>query len=74
MDNETKDVWVNEINTIPGSLAFYLWEATGLKYRDMLDEVINLGLKRCREEASVTYSFDTNVLSGIKLGGSKGKL
>ena len=74
MDNETKDVWVNEINTIPGSLAFYLWEATGLKYRDMLDEVINLGLKRSREEASVTYSFDTNVLSGIKLGGSKGKL
>lgn len=74
MDDETKEVWVNEINTIPGSLAFYLWEATGLKYKDMLDEVINLALKRSREEASVTYSFDTNVLSGIKLGGSKGKL
>ena len=74
MDDETKQVWVNEINTIPGSLAFYLWEATGLKYKDMLDEVINLALKRSREEASVTYSFDTNVLSGIKLGGSKGKL
>ena len=74
MNDETKEVWANEINTMPGSMAFYLWEATGLKYKDMLDEVINLALKRSREEANVTYSFDTNVLAGIKLGGSKGKL
>ena len=74
MNNETKEIWANEINTMPGSMAFYLWEATGVKYKDMLDEVINLALKRSREEANVTYSFDTNVLAGIKLGGSKGKL
>jgi len=74
MDNETKEVWANEVNTIPGSLAFYLWEATGLKFPNMLDEMIQLALKRHREQENVTYSFDTNVLSGIKLGGSKGKL
>jgi len=74
MDNETKEVWINEVNTIPGSLAFYLWEASGLKFKDLLDEMINLALKRNREQESVSYSFDTNVLSGIKLGGAKGKL
>lgn len=74
MDNETKEVWINEVNTIPGSLAFYLWEASGLKFKDLLDEIIQLALKRSREQENVSYSFDTNVLSGIKLGGAKGKL
>jgi len=74
MNDETKEIWFNEINTIPGSLSFYLWEATGLKFSDLLDEIIKLGLKRKREEDTVNYSFDTNVLAGVKLGGTKGKL
>jgi len=74
MDDKTKEIWVNEVNTIPGSLSFYLWEATGVKFAELLDEVVGLGLKRKREQDTVNYSFDTNVLAGIKLGGSKGKL
>lgn len=74
MDDVTKEIWVNELNTIPGSLSFYLWEASGVKFSELLDEVISLALKRKREEDTVNYSFDTNVLAGIKLGGSKGKL
>ncbi len=74
MNDVTKEIWFNEINTIPGSLSFYLWEATGLKFADLLDEVVKLALKRKREEETVNYSFDTNVLAGIKLGGTKGKL
>lgn len=74
MNGETEEIWVNEVNTIPGSLSFYLWEATGVKFAELLDEVVNLGLKRKREEDTVNYSFDTNVLAGVKLGGSKGKL
>ena len=74
MNDETKEIWFNEINTIPGSLSFYLWEATGVKFSELLDEVVSLGLKRKREQDTVSYSFDTNVLAGIKLGGSKGKL
>lgn len=74
MNDATKEIWVNEINTIPGSLSFYLWEATGVKFKELLDEVVSLGLKRKREEDTVNYSFDTNVLAGIKLGGTKGKL
>lgn len=71
IDANTNKVWLNEINTIPGSLSFYLWEPTGLKYPELIDEMISLALKREREQESITYSFDTNVLSGIKLGGKK---
>lgn len=73
IDKDTNDVYINEINTIPGSLSFYLWEATGLKYPQLLDELIRLALKRERDEAKINYSFDTNILSGVTLGGTKGK-
>lgn len=71
IDASTGKVWLNEINTIPGSLSFYLWEPAGVKYSELIDEMISLALKRERERESITYSFDTNVLSGIKLGGKK---
>ena len=71
-DRQSEKIYITEINTIPGSLAFYLWEALGMKYKDQLDRMIELALKRVREEAAVTYSFDTNILSGAVLGGSKG--
>ncbi len=71
IDKDTDKVYVNEINTIPGSLSFYLWEPLGMAYKDMLDRCIDLAFKRAREAAQVTYAFDTNVLSGVKLGGCK---
>lgn len=71
IDEENGKLYYNEINTIPGSLAFYLWEPVGVKYKEQLDRMIELALKRVREEAAVTYSFDTNILSGAVLGGSK---
>ena len=37
IDEENGALYFNEINTIPGSLSFYLWEPTGLKYSDLLD-------------------------------------
>ena len=73
IDKDTDEIYVNEINTIPGSLSFYLWEATGLKYPELLDEIIRLALKREREEGKINYSFDTNILSGVSFGGAKGK-
>ena len=73
IDMETNNVYFNEINTIPGSLSFYLWEPLGMKYEHLLDNMIQLALKADRENHKVVYSFDTNVLEGVKLGGgSKG--
>ena len=73
IDMDNNNVYLNEINTIPGSLAFYLWEPLGMKYQHLLDNMINLALKADRENHKVVYSFETNVLEGVKLGGgSKG--
>ncbi len=69
MDTATGEIWLNEINTIPGSLSFYLWEPVGVKYTELLDKMISLSLKREREKENITFSFDSNVLQGVKLGG-----
>ena len=69
IDRATDKVYVNEINTIPGSLAFYLWEPLGKSYRQLLDEMIALTLKKQREEEKLVFTFESNVLAGVKLGG-----
>lgn len=72
MDSKTGEFWINEFNTIPGSLAFYLWEPLGVKYPELLDKMISLALKRMRKQENITYSFDTNILSAGALSGAKG--
>ena len=67
----TGELYLNELNTIPGSLSFYLWEASGMTFAELLDELIKLAFKKHREEGELNFSFDSNILSGIKL--SKGK-
>ena len=71
-DTETGELWVNEINTIPGSLSFYLWEAAGLPFDRLLDRMIELAFKRQRERAALTFSYDTNILDSVSLDGAKG--
>ena len=72
IDQDSNEIFVNEINSIPGSLSFHLWRATNLEYTKLLDELIELALKRDREERSITNSFDSNILSGISMSGLKG--
>lgn len=72
IDKDTKEILVNEVNTIPGSLSFHLWKATDLSYTKLLDELIDLALKRNREEKNITYSFDSNILSGVSMNSLKG--
>lgn len=78
IDQDTDMVYVNEVNTIPGSLSFHLWKATGLPYKDLLDRLIDLALKKHREETNITYTFDSNILAGYSnnsfngLKGTKG--
>ena len=72
IDMDTDKVYINEINTIPGSLAFYLWEPKGVKYRELLERMIQLAMKRHRQSAKINYTFDTNILSMGGSFGSKG--
>lgn len=78
IDEKAKKVYVNEINSIPGSLAFYLWEAKGVSYTSLLDDMINIAVKDYKKRCSKTHSFDSNILEGFRgtkgLKGMKGKL
>ncbi len=69
---DNNKVYVNEINTIPGSLSFYLWEASGLKYKDMIDRLVEVAFKRARQRKSTMFTIDTNLLSGAPSFGAKG--
>ena len=73
IDLETDKVYVNEINTIPGALSFYLWEASGKPFEKELDEIIEIAIKRHRDKEKLTFSYDQNILAmqgGVK--GAKG--
>ena len=71
IDKKTNKFYINEPNTIPGSLSFYLWEPTGKKYTDLLDELITLAIKDYKNRIRKIYSFESNILSNYGLG-SKG--
>lgn len=68
IDEEEDKLYFNEINPIPGSLSFYLWEPVGVPYKELLDRMIQLALKRTRTEESLTFTFDTNILKTADLG------
>lgn len=70
-DKDTNSIYVNEVNTIPGSLSFHLWKQAGVSYSDLLNKLISLSLKRNREERNITYSFDSNILSEFSTNGLK---
>lgn len=76
LDEDSGKLYLTEINTIPGSLSFYLWEPLGMKYSELLDHMITLAFKRERERRSLSFSFETNLLENASFGGkgSKGKL
>ena len=72
IDKKTNKLYINEPNTIPGSLSFYLWEPTGKKYQDLLDDMITLAVKDYKNRSKKTYSFESNILSNMGIKGMKG--
>lgn len=72
MDTETKKVYVNEINSIPGSLSFYLWEPVGKSFTELTGDLVKLAIKQNREQGEISYAYDSNLFAIH--GGTKGKL
>ena len=72
IDSKTNKYYVNEPNTIPGSLSFYLWEPKGKKYNELLDDLITMAIKDYKNKLKKTYCFDTNILKNLNgIKGSK---
>ena len=78
IDEKARKVYINEINSIPGSLAFYLWDAKDINFSQVLDDMINIGIKDYKKRIGKTHSFETNILKGFAANGGvkgmKGKL
>ncbi len=72
LNPDTGKVYFNEINTIPGSFSFYLWEASELRFDHLLEELIHMGMKRHQKKNSRIRSYDINLLSQKAVKGLKG--
>lgn len=69
VDVDAGKTWVMEINTVPGSFAFYLWDAQGMSFTRLVDELIEIALAGYRERSELMFSFDSGMLEGR--GGAK---
>ena len=73
IDSKKNKVYINEINSCPGSLAFYLWEPAGKPFTELLDDMISIAIKDYKNKSNKTHTFKSNILSGYQgLKGTKG--
>lgn len=75
IDKQDGKIYLNEINTTPGSLAFYLWEASGKKFTAILSDVIKSAELQFRRKDRLKKNFKSDVLfnvDGAKLSGKLG--
>lgn len=71
IDEATGKVYANEVNTIPGSFAFYLFEPAGLPYRQLIDRLVEGAQKRYREKSESKYAFDSAILQKVDMNSLK---
>lgn len=71
VDTERAETWVMEINTTPGSFAFYLWEESGVGFDELLDRVIQVALSTQRAKTELLFSYDSGMLEAAR-GGKTG--
>ena len=73
-DKHSEKLYITEINTIPGSLAFYLWENAGIPYSALIDRMINFAEKAHADKNQSNYAYSSDILKNVSLGskGAKG--
>ncbi|MEX1270755.1 MAG: D-alanine--D-alanine ligase [Balneolaceae bacterium] len=72
VNKNTQEYFFNEINTIPGSFSFYLWKESGISFRKLLEELIDIALQEHQEKNGRILSYETNLLSKKAVRGIKG--
>ena len=73
-DRKSEKIYITEINTIPGSLAFYLWENAGLPYSRLIDRMVAYAEQAYEDKNRANYAFTSDILNGVSFGtkGAKG--
>lgn len=72
INKKTKAVYFNEINTIPGSFSYYLWEESGMNMRELMLELIEIAQTKHQKKMGRIRSYETNLLDEKALKGLKG--
>ncbi|MBU1200136.1 D-alanine--D-alanine ligase [Patescibacteria group bacterium] len=70
--NEKDEVYFNEVNTMPGSLAFYLWEASGVSFKKLVIKLVRLAEEEWKAKKKLVSVFNSNILAGFAKRGIKG--
>ena len=71
-DEASGEAWVMEINTVPGSFSFYLWEPSGVSFRELMGRLIEIAMAEHAAKSELMFSFDSGMLDrtgGAKSGG-----
>lgn len=63
IDAKTMNIYINELNTLPGTLQFHLWEASGISREDLVNKLIDYGLERFNNNKKFIYAFGSNLLN-----------
>ena len=73
-DKNAGKLYITEINTIPGSLAFYLWENAGVAYTRLIDRMVGYAEKAHGDKNRANYAYTSDILKGVSFGtkGAKG--
>ena len=72
MLTKNDELYITEINTIPGSMAFYLWQESGVSYPQLIDKLVEYAEKSFAEKNENNYAYTSDILNGVVLGGKKG--
>ena len=62
VDPSTEEILVIEPNTIPGSMSYYLWEASGVTYPELIDRLVTIAERRHHDRHQLITSFESNIL------------
>ncbi|MBP3655360.1 MAG: D-alanine--D-alanine ligase [Clostridia bacterium] len=71
--DENDMLYVNEPNTIPGSLAFYLWKECGVSFADLAEKMIEDALRAHADKNRNVYAFDSTILQKVTTGAKGAK-
>lgn len=67
-DRQEGNIYITEINTIPGSLAFYLWENDGMPYSRLIDSLVQYAEKAHADKNQANYAYTSDILKGVSFG------
>lgn len=69
IDNNLDKIYVNEVNTIPGSLAFYLFSPMNVSYKNLINKLIKNAYSSFDSTQNLIKTFNSSVLSKTNIAG-----